>query len=74
MAQASKSFQVIVLISIYIYVVICPVVHGGVLSCALISVLQLFLGSLTSNGGLEYFVKRQAPKFKWAKFIWASLG
>ena len=75
MAQASKSFQVIVLISIYIYmslyVLWCMVGFSHVLS---FSVLKLFRWTLTSKGGLEYFVKRQAQKIKWTKVVWASLG
>ena len=71
-AQASKSFQVIVLICIYN--IICPVLRGGGFSHVLsFSVLKLFLGSLTPKRGLEYFMKRQAQKIKWTKVVWASL-
>ena len=74
MAQASKSFQVIVYIYIYVslYVQWCM---GGFSHVLSFSVLKLFLWPLTSKGGLEYFfMKRQAQKFKWTKVVWASLG
>ena len=60
-AQASKSFQVIVLICIChivsLYVQWCMVGFSHVLS---LGILKWFLGSMTSEGGVEYFVKWQA--------------